>query len=688
MMSCSDKKPSNLENPFFGEYNTAFNSPDFTKIKNEHYIPAYKKGIDEQQAEIEAIVNQTEIPSFKNTIETLERSGSLLQKVIDVFDNITSSVTNDEIQKIAKEVVPLESKNRDDILLNARLFERIKIVNGQKEKQELNKEELKLLEETYKRFVRNGANLNTENKDRLRKINEELSLLSLEFGENILAETINFLLIIDNEEDLAGIPEAIRNSALEVGNETGNEGKWVFTLHKPSFIPFIQYAEKRELREKIFKAYINRCNNDNEHDNKAIVNKLVNLRLQKANILGFNSFAEYVLDNNMAKKPENVYNLLNKLMVAAIPLAKQETEELQKMIINDGNDFELQPWDWWYYAEKLKKAKYDLNDEVLRPYFELECVKQGMFRVINNLYGLKFVERNDIPKYHADVQVYEVQEADGSHVGILFMDFYPRASKRAGAWMNTYRKQMVIDGENVTPIITTVFNFTKPSGDMPALLTLEEVSTMYHELGHALHGLLSNCTYRSLSGTSVPRDFVELPSQVMENWAAEPEVLKSYAKHYKSGEVIPDELIAKIEKSSHFNQGFVLVEYLSASFLDLDWHNISEARKFDINKFEKTSMEKIDLIKEIVVRYRSPYFAHIFKGGYSAGYYSYIWAEQLDADAFEAFNETSLFDQKFAGAFRKNILESGGTGDAMENYIAFRGKKPTIDALLIRKGIQ
>ncbi|NOZ45866.1 MAG: M3 family metallopeptidase [Chlorobi bacterium] len=688
IMSCNNVEKQNHENPFFSEYNTPFHSPDFSKIENKDYLPAYKKGIEEQQKEIASIVNNPQVPDFHNTIEALEFSGELLRKVDNVFDNLTSSVTGSELQSIEKEVAPMLSKNHDDIRLNNALFQRIKTVYNQKDSLQLTPEQQKLLEETYKEFVRGGANLSETDKEKLREINKKLSVLSLKFGENLLAENNNFKLIIDNEKDLAGLPEAVKAGALEAGKETGNEGKWVFTLHKPSFIPFLQYADNRSLREKVFKAYTMMGNNNDEFDNKATISKLVNLRLEKARLLGYNNYAEFVLDDNMAKKPENVYKLLNQLMVAALPIAKKEAAELQKMIDEEGNNFKLEPWDWWYYAEKLKKAKYDLNDEVLKPYFELEHVKKGLFEVINKLYGLKFVERNDIPKYHKDVQVYEVQEADGSHVGLLFMDFYPRPSKRSGAWMNAFRKQMIKDGKNITPIITTVFNFTKPAGNSPALLTFEEASTMYHEVGHALHGLLSKCTYNSLSGTSVARDFVELPSQFMENWASAPEVLKKYAVHYKTGEVIPQELIDKIEKSSHFNQGFAMVEYLAASFLDMDWHTVTEVKNYDVNAFEAQSMKNIGMIPEIVVRYRSPYFAHIFKGGYSAGYYSYVWAEILDADAFEAFKENGIFDRKTATAFRKNILEKGGTGDEMEEYIAFRGKEPTIDALLKRKGIK
>lgn len=468
-----------------------------------------------------------------------------------------------------------------------------------------------------------------------------------------------------------------------------SEGKWVFTIQKPSMIPFLQYADNRDLREKIFTAYIEKGNHDDELDNKEMVSKMVSLRVEKANILGYKTHADFILEENMAKKPENVYALLNKVMSAALPVAKIEAASLQKMINKDGGDSKLNPWDWWYYAEKLRKAKYDLDEAELRPYFELENVRKGLFIVVNKLFGLQFVELNDIPLPHPDAKAFEVKEADGSHVGVLYMDFYPRESKRGGAWMSNYREQYVKDGEKVYPVITTVFNFTKPAGDEPSLLSFEEVSTMYHEFGHALHGLLSNCTYEGVSGTNVARDFVELPSQIMENWASAPENIKLYAKHYKTGETIPDELIEKLVNSSHFNQGFVTVEYLSASFLDMDWHTVTKPQDFDVNAFEKNAMDNIGLISEIVVRYRSPYFSHIFAGGYSSGYYGYIWAEVLDADAFEAFKETGdIFDKNTANAFRKNILEKGGTEDPMELYVKFRGSEPGIEPLLKRRGLK
>jgi len=682
----ADKKAVEA-NPFFSEFNTLFNVPPFDKIKEEHYLPAFKQGIKQQQKRIEAIVNNSDVPTFKNTIEALESSGALLTKVRNVFNNMTSAHTNDELQKIAKEVAPLLSKHNDDIKLNAGLFKRVKAVYGQKEKLEMSSEQNKLLEKTYKEFVRGGANLSLEKQARLREINEKLSLLSLKFGENILKENNAFEMVIEKEEDLAGLPPSVITGASEAAKERDHEGKWAFTLHKPSMIPFLQYSEKRELREKIFKAYINRGNNNNELDNKAILSKIAALRAEKANLLGYRSHAEFVLEKNMAKEPDNVYKFLNQLWKPALARAKQEARELQAMIEKEGKDFKLEPWDWWYYAEKLKKLKYDLDDSLLRPYFRLENVRDGAFAVANRLYGITLEERTDIPKYHEDVKVFEVKEADGSHIGLLYVDYFPRASKRGGAWMNSYRKQSRREGKTVHPVISNVGNFSKPTGDKPALLSFEEILTLFHEFGHALHGLLSNSTYEKLSGTSVARDFVELPSQIMENWASDPEVIKTYAKHYETGETIPQSLIDKIKKSSLFNQGFATVEYLAASFLDMDWHTLTEAKELNVEKFETDSLNRIGLIPEIVVRYKSPYFRHIFSGGYSSGYYSYIWAEVLDADAFEAFKETGLFDQKTALAFRKNILEKGGTEEPMALYKRFRGAEPKIDALLKRRGL-
>lgn len=675
-------------NPFFTEWKTPFKTPPFNKIKDEHFEPAMVQGMKQHLEEIRSIANNPEEPTFENTIEAMEYSGELLTNATNVFFNMTSANTNDSLQNIQQRMAPLLSKHGDDILLNDTLFQRVKAVFEKKDELELSNEQETLLEKYYKDFVRGGANLNDEKKAALRKINEELATLTVKFGNNVLAEDNAFELVIENEADLAGLPEAAVIGAAEAAKQRGHEGKWVFTLHKPSMIPFLQYSEKRDLREKIFKAYINRGDNDNKYDNKEILSRIAALRVERAKLLGYKTHAHFVLEENMAKEPANVYDLLNKLWEPALTMAKKEAYELQSMIFDEEENFKLQPWDWWFYAEKLKKAKYELDDEVLRPYFKLENVRQGVFDVANKLFGITLDERNDIPVYHEDVKVFEVKEADGSHIGILYVDYFPRESKRGGAWMSSYRKQSRKDGQMITPVICNVGNFSKPTGDKPSLLTFEEVSTMFHEFGHALHGLLSNCSYERLSGTAVPRDFVELPSQIMENWASEPEVMKSYARHFETDEPIPDELIEKIKKARHFNQGFATVEYLAASFLDMDWHTLETPEEKDAIQFENKSMKKIGLIPEIVVRYRSPYFRHIFSGGYSAGYYSYIWSEVLDADAFQAFKETSLFDKETATKFRTNILAAGGTEDPMVLYKRFRGAEPSIEPLLKRKGLK
>lgn len=687
--ACQQKKSEmpDKNNPFLSEFKTPYEVPDFETINEEHYMPAYKYAIEIHNEEIAEIVNNPEPPDFVNTIEAYDRSGALIDKIENVFGNLNSANTNELLQSIAKEKAPLISGHNDDVRLNPDLFSRIREVYGNKESPDLSNEQKMLLEKTYKEFVRGGANLGPEDQSRLREINKELSVLTLNFGENVLKETNAFKLIIENSEDLSGLPEPVIRSAEEAAKEAGMEGKWIFTVHKPSLIPFLQYSDKRDLREKIFNAYINLGNNNNEQDNKNIISKIVVLRLEKAKMLGYKNHASFVLEENMSKKPEAVFGFLQELWDPAIIVAQNEANDLQKFIAKEGGSFDLKPWDWWYYSEKLRKEKYDLDDELLRPYFKLDNVMNGVFDVSNKLYGLKFTERFDIPKYQEDVRVFEVQESDDKHVGILYMDFFPRPGKRSGAWMNSFRKQKVINGINVTPVISTVFNFSKPSGDNPALLNSEEVSTLFHEFGHALHGLLSNCTYNKLSGTAVPRDFVELPSQIMENWALHPEVMKSYARHYQTGETIPDELIEKVRKSDLFNQGFITVEYLAASFLDMYWHTLEEPFSADVNSFEKNALDNLGLIPQIVVRYRSTYFNHIFSGGYSSGYYSYIWAEVLDADAFEAFVETSLFDQKVATAFRQNILEKGGTEDPSILYLNFRGKGPSKEPLLRKRGL-
>ena len=690
LLSCSaNKQPKQRVNPFFETFDTPFQAPPFEQIINTDYLPAFKKGMEEQNAEIDLIVNNSEAPTFANTIEALEYSGQLLNKVGNVFFNLQGANTNDSIQAIAKEVAPLLSQHGDAINLNAKLFARIKSVYDQKDELDLSAEQKRLLEETYKGFVRGGANLEPEQKEQLKKINEELSLLSLQFGENLLEETNNFKLVVDNQDDLAGLPESTISAAAEEASATGMNGKWVFTLQKPSWIPFLTYSQRRDLREKLYKAMYNRGSNDNEYDNKAIINKMVNLRLQKANLMGYDNWSAFLLDKRMAKKPENVYALLEKVWTPALKRAEEERADMQAMIDAEGGNFKLQSWDWWYYSEKVRKAKYNLDEEQLRPYFELNNVREGAFAVANKLYGLTFTQLENMPLYHPDCKVFEVKDRDRSEIGVLYMDFYPRASKRGGAWMTSYRKQHYNqDGKDVRPVISIVTNFSKPTGDQPALLTYDEVETLFHEFGHALHGLLSHSHYNSLSGTAVARDFVELPSQIMEHWAPQPEVLKMYARHYKTGEVIPQELVDKLVKAGKFNQGFATVEYLAASFLDMDYHTITKAQDIDVNSFQTESMNKIGLIGEIIPRYKSTYFAHIFSGGYSSGYYSYIWAEVLDADAFEAYREAgNIFDQTVATAFRTQILERGGTDEAMNLYVNFRGKEPGIEPLLKNRGL-
>lgn len=681
-----DKEMTN--NILLSEWNTPFGVPPFKQIKNNDYLPAYKEAIRIHNQEIETIVNLKGRATFENTIAALDGSGELLKKVDNVFGNVNEAHTSPELQQIAKDVAPLLSSHEDDIWLNEQLFARVNSVNDQKESLGLSTEQKMLLKKTYDNFIRGGANLPADQKETFRDINSRLSLLSIQFGENLLAETNSFKLVIEDENDLSGLPASVIAAAAETAKSEGLEGQWVFTLHKPSLIPFITYADSRENREYLFNGYIERGNNGNEHDNKAIVNEMVNLRLQRAHMLGFETHADYVLDNNMAKTPDKVYELIGNLMDAGLPIAKAEAAELQALIDQEGGDFKLETWDWWYYAEKLKKEKYDFDDGALRPYFVLDNVKKGMFTVAEKLYGLQFVERTDLPVYHPEVVTYEVKEADGTTVGILYMDFFPRESKRGGAWMTSFRKQYVIDGENVLPVIQMVCNFTKPTADEPSLLSIDEVSTMFHEFGHSLHGLLSNCNFVSISGTSVPRDFVELPSQIMENWATHPDVMKMYASHYETGETIPDELVQKMDNANKFNQGFITVEFMSAALLDLDWHTITEEQPYDVMEFENSSLENMQMIPEIVVRYRSPYFAHIFSGGYSAGYYSYAWAEVLDADAFEAFKENGIFDKATATAFRENILSKGGSDDPMKLYVQFRGQEPNPDAMLKRKGLK
>nr|WP_315145400.1 M3 family metallopeptidase [uncultured Flavobacterium sp.] len=686
-IEAQEKKENTTMNPFFQAYDTPYNVPPFDKIKNEHFKPAILEGIKKHEEEINAIANSAAAPTFENTILAMENAGELLSNVNTVFSNLNSANTNKEIQNIAKEVAPNLSAHRDNIYLNQKLFTRVKSLWDKKETLGLNLEQAKILDNAYKDFVRSGANLSDSDKEILRKINGELSLTSLKYGQNILAETNKYELVIDNKKDLAGLPQGLIDAAAADAKAKGKEGKWVFTLSNSSVMPFLQYSSNRELRKQIWNAYQTKGNHDDELDNKKNAIDLANLRGQKARLLGFKTHSNYVLEESMAKTPENANKLLNDLWKPALDIAKTEASDIQKMMTKDGIKGAVQPYDWRYYTEKIRKERFDLDEEELKPYFSLENVRKGVFQVTEKLYGIQFRELTNVPKYHPDASVWEVREADGTHIGIIYMDFHPRDSKRGGAWMTSYRTQKMVDGKRLAPVVSIVCNFTKPSGETPALLTFDEVSTFFHEFGHALHGLLSNVTYRSLAGTSVPRDFVELPSQIMENWAAEPEVLKMYAKHYKTGKIIPDVLVNKLKKAGTFDQGFATTEYLAASLLDLAYHSQTKDITIDANTFEKEAMSKIGLIESIIPRYRSTYFSHIFSGGYSSGYYSYIWSGVLDTDAFEAFKTTTLFNPEKAKSFRENVLEKGGTEDPMVLYKRFRGAEPSIDPLLRKRGL-
>lgn len=686
-VGCNTENKIQTDNPLLLEYETPFNVPPFDKIKDEHFKPAFEEALKRHNLEIDSITNNKEEPTFENTIVALENAGSLLNNVSTIFYNLNSANTNDSLQAIAQEMAPKLSAHSDEINLNAKLFQRVKFVYDNQNKFALDAEDKKLLEETYKGFVRSGANLSDADKEKLKKINAEISVLTTKFGQNLLAETNAYELVIDKEEDLAGLPEAVKAAAAETAKAKGKEGKWVFTLSNPSVMPFLQYADNRELRKQIWNAYQKRGNNGNDNDNKDVLLKIANLRLEKAKLLGYESHAAYVLEEAMAGNPNNVYNLLNKLWTPAINKAKAEAADIQKEIEAAKDTFKVAPYDWRYYAEKIRVKRYALNEEEIKPYFSLASVREGAFETATKLYGITFVALNNVPTYHEEVEVYEVKDKDGSHLGLLYADFFPRESKRGGAWMTSYRRQYMKEGKRVAPVISIVCNFTKPVGDQPALLTFDEATTLFHEFGHALHGLMSNVKYRSLAGTSVSRDFVELPSQIMENWAADPEVLKTYAKHYKTGEAIPDSLIAKMEKAGTFDQGFATTEYLAASLLDMAYHAIKTPITGDVNTFEKAAMDKIGLIDAIIPRYRSTYFQHIFSGGYSAGYYAYIWAEVLDSDAYAAFKEKGLFDEVTAASFRKNILEKGGTVNPAELYRAFRGKDPDPIHLMKKRGL-
>ncbi|MCQ2300561.1 MAG: M3 family metallopeptidase [Bacteroidales bacterium] len=677
---CKDKK--NMDNPFFAQWGTPYEIPDFGKIKPEHYMPAFEEGMKQQKEEIAAILNNTEAPTFENTIEALEYSGSLLQEVEGVFFNLCSSNNSEEMEAIQEEVAPLLAKHGDDISLNADLFARIKAVYDQKDQLNLEPEQARLLEETYKGFVRGGALVPADKQDRFREINEKLATLEPKFANNVLKATNAYQLTLTKEQ-LGGLTEGQIQAAQEAA---GEEGKYVITLHNPSLMPFLTNSSDRKLREEIWNVYSSRCTSG-EFDNTAIIDQIVNLRLEKANILGFNTWSDYVLDDCIAKTPKAVYDLLGQMWTPALKKAKAECAEYQKMLVADeGKDAKLMPWDWRYYSERLRQERYAIDDTVSY-FFSLDNVRQGAFDVATKLYGITFRENKDLPTYDAEATAYEVVEND-EVIAVLYMDFHPRASKRSGAWMTEFRGQYVDQqGNNHIPLISVVCNFTKPTADKPSLLDFDEAETLFHEFGHALHGMLSKCHYRSLAGTNVPRDFVELPSQIMENWCRNAQCMKEYARHYKTGEVIPDALIKKIMAAQTYGQGFVNTELLAASLLDMDYHTIAEPTKIVLPDFEDKAMAKIGLISEIISRYKSTYFTHIFDTGYSSGYYSYTWTAVLDADAFEAFRESGdIYNPELAKKFRK-VISSGNTTDLMTLYREFRGKDPDIKPLLRNRGL-
>lgn len=670
-------------NPFLSEFQNPFGAPPFDKIKLEHYEPAFMEGIKEQNTNIDTIINNTEDPTFENVIVALDNSAPILDRVSAIFFNLTDAETTDELTALSIKLAPILSEHSDNISLNPRLFKKVAAIYQQKEALELNDEQKRLIEKTYRNFVRAGANLPVDKQARLRDINKQLSTLGIQFTNNVLNENNTFKLYLNKEEDLAGLPEWFRKSAANEAKADGHPGKWLFTLQNASRIPFLQYSAKRLLREKIYKAYINRGNNNDKNDNKSIITNIISLRLEKANLLGFDCYSNFVLDNTMAKKSTTVMTFLNKLWEYSLPKAQEEANELQKIMNKEGKGEKLEAWDWWYYTEKLRKEKYNLEEAEIKPYFKLENVREGAFSVARKLYGITLTKLSNIPVYNPDVEVFEVKDADDSLLGVIYLDYFPRPGKSGGAWMSNYREQQ----GDIRPLVCNVASFTKPAGNTPSLLTIDEVETLFHEFGHALHGLLSKCQYKGTSGTNVVRDFVELPSQINEHWATEPEVLKMYAKHYQTGETIPDSLIEKIQKQKTFNQGFMTTELLAAAILDMSLHNLTSTKDLDVLAFEKKTMDNLKLIPEIAPRYRVTYFNHII-GGYAAGYYSYLWANVLDNDAFEAFKEKGIFDQHTAGLFRHNVLEKGDSEDPMTLYKNFRGTEPQMKAMLKNRGME
>lgn len=687
VISCQQNNQKTMvDNPLLTQWDTPFHVPPFDKIENEHYLPAFEQAIDNHNKELATIVSNTDAPTFENTIEALEFSGEDLGRITRVFYAVNSANTNDELQKIAQTLAPKLAAHRDEIMLNEALFQRIKKVYEQKDQLDLDAEELKLLEETFKNFERSGANVSEANKPRLKAINAKLAELSQKFGQNVLAETNDFELYIDDEALLGNLSESTKANAAALAKEKGHDNGWSFSAQRPMVDPLLQSSPDENTRKLIFDGYADRSDQDNEYDNKEIIKEIVGLRAERANILGYDTHADYVLSDNMAKTPAQVIEFLDKLWIPALNMSKAERQALADKKKASGDDAEFKAWDWRYYVEQVRKEKYNFDEAETKPYFELNNVVKGAFLLANKLYGLEFKKLDNVPTWHPDQEAFEVLESDGSHLGIIYMDYYARASKNGGAWMNELQDQHYKNGEKISPIVTNNFNFPKATENTPSLLTISEAETVFHEFGHGLHGLLSDVKYRSLSGTNVPRDFVEFPSQVMENWMGEPEFLKSFAVHYQTGEPIPDDMIEKINNANKFNQGFATVEYMAASYLDMYYHTLKNTDGLDVNQFEDEKMAALGLIDEIISRYKSTYFNHIFSGGYSAGYYSYLWAEVLDSDAFAAFKESGdLYNQDLAKKLRY-VLSKGGTIDGMELYKSFRGEEPKIDALLARKG--
>ena len=697
--SCNQKSTMDPNiNPFFQEWTTSFEVPPFLDIKDEHYMPAFEKGMTENLVEIDSIVNNTEEPTFENTIEALERIGTLLTKVQRVFSNLASSNTNPQLQELQRELSPLLSAHYDKITLNQDLFDRIDQVWKSKDDAGLTKEQEKLLKDTRKLFVRSGALMNEAQKQKISGLNSKISELSTAFGQNLLAETNGFEMILD-KEDLEGLSEGVVSAASEAAFKKMEEAdsdeekskyknKYVFTPHRSSMYPFLTESTRRDLREILYKSYVMRGDNNNEFDNKKVAAQIAKLRAERAKIMGYKTHAHFILEENMLKTPEEVYDLLLQLWRPALKRAKVEVADMQAVALAEGQDFKVAAWDWWHYSEKVRKEKYDLDEAAIKPYLSLDNVIQGVFNTTNKLWGLNFREIFDIDLYHPDARVWEVTDKDGSHLAIFIGDYFTRSNKRGGAWMSSFKGQSNLDGRE-RPIVVNVCNFPAPVGDNPSLLSFDNVVTLFHEFGHAMHGTLTNVTYGSMAGTSGPRDFIELPSQLLEHWASEPEVLKSFATHYDTGETIPDELIEKLLKASKFNQGFINTEYLAAALLDMDWHTISAKESIkDANSFEQKSLSEIGLIEEIAARYRTTYFAHIFSGGYSSGYYSYVHAAVLDSDGFEAFKEAGdVFDPELSSKLRKHIYEKGSTEEAMDLYVNFRGRKPIIAPLLKVRGL-